>query len=203
MEKRQTQSRASEFATVRMLRAKVAELEKLLGERDIALADTVDALDTAITRIGPWAEKMVEAKLAGVRVEIATRFGEAIGRINALDPDRVRAKSTDATPFKFASEQTAGQTAADRRSISPGLPNPARTLPGGARSARPQDRSRHLPPGCQRRVGREPRTEPGAGDRLIDRVAVPDEPVGELTIRSSRSEVDVSLRGSTASRRTW
>ena len=106
MEKRQTQSRASESATVGMLRAKVAELEKLLGERDIALADTVDALDAAIARIGPWAEKMVEAKLAGVRVEIATRFGEAIGRINALDPDRVRAKSTDATPFKFASERT-------------------------------------------------------------------------------------------------
>jgi hypothetical protein len=36
--------------------------------------------------------------------EIATKFGESIGRINAIDPTQARANKASEQPFKFAGE---------------------------------------------------------------------------------------------------
>jgi len=113
----------AESEHVQALRAEIAALRNHIAEREQAnsenLVEIARAVREVVDQIPGWIEARVKRSEAEMRGKIAEKFGEALGRIAAIDPATARAAKGEA--FKFASEKSA----ADGEPVE--LPNPLRT----------------------------------------------------------------------------
>ena len=100
------------------LRHELANVQARLAERDkdfIGIADTISGI---VDKLPNWVDTAIEARVKRSEAEmcgkIAEKFGELLGRLEALDPTLTRAKGE----FKFANERERDDNAITE------LPNP-------------------------------------------------------------------------------
>lgn|SRR5262249_3573151 len=117
-ERRHERAAMAESEQVTELRSEIANLRNRLAEHERAMIDVVEKVIGAIDKIPDWINKTIEARVrlseAEMCEKIATRFGELVGRLSAIDPTQARAKGE---PFKFANERERDDDAVE-------LPNP-------------------------------------------------------------------------------
>jgi hypothetical protein len=99
--------------------AQNAEIAELRADAARAIERTAnETIEMIAARVTNHIEAAVAKSEAKLFREVASKFGETIGRIAAIDPAAARAKSSErVTPFKFASERSPDDTVAELASV--------------------------------------------------------------------------------------
>jgi hypothetical protein len=112
-------SAMAESEQVQALRHEIAALRNHIAEREQAnsenMVEIARAVREVVDQIPDWIKAAVRKSDAALRVLIAERFGEALGRIAAIDPAGARTAKGE---FKFANEREQADNAITE------LPNP-------------------------------------------------------------------------------
>ena len=101
-ESEQVQQPRSEIAD---LRHELATVRAHIAEREQDLISVADTISGIVDKLPNWVDTAIEARVKRSEAEmcgkIAEKFGELLGRLEALDPTLTRAKGE----FKFANER--------------------------------------------------------------------------------------------------